>query len=177
MPSSAAHPPVLPSFPTRRSSDLRVLPSRGVPTLVALGALAAALFAFRGFLDTTRARILVRIGSFINQFQQSTPDRCLNSCRNASFRSEEHTSELQSLRHLVCRLLPPTLRSSPLSLHDALPISACCPAAACPPWLRWVRWPPPCSLSGAFSTRPARAFSCASAASSISSSKAHLIAA
>ncbi|HKA70621.1 MAG TPA: hypothetical protein VKE26_02380, partial [Xanthobacteraceae bacterium] len=63
----------------------RVLPSRGVPTLVALGALAAALFAFRGFLDTTRARILVRIGSFINHFQQSTPDRCLNSCRNASF--------------------------------------------------------------------------------------------
>src|ERR1039458_10264174 len=39
-------------------------------------------------------------------------------------RSEEHTSELQSLRHLVCRLL---LDSSPteiytLSLHDALPI-------------------------------------------------------
>src|SRR5262245_37217827 len=24
-----------------------------------------------------------------------------------AFRSEEHTSELQSLRHLVCRLLPP----------------------------------------------------------------------
>src|SRR5262245_66469141 len=63
----------------------RVLPSRGVPTLVALGALAAALFAFRGLPDTTRARILVRIGSFINQSQQSTPDRCLTSCRSASF--------------------------------------------------------------------------------------------
>src|SRR5438045_4097223 len=41
-------------------------------------------------------------------------------------RSEEHTSELQSLRHLVCRLL---LDSSifacyTLSLHDALPIWA-----------------------------------------------------
>src|ERR1035441_7334008 len=39
-------------------------------------------------------------------------------------RSEEHTSELQSLRHLVCRLL---LDAQPakiytLSLHDALPI-------------------------------------------------------
>src|ERR1035441_10616363 len=32
-------------------------------------------------------------------------------------RSEEHTSELQSLRHLVCR------DHYPLSLHDALPIS------------------------------------------------------
>src|ERR1039458_8377369 len=42
------------------------------------------------------------------------------------FRSEEHTSELQSLRHLVCRLLfdndtsPPEIYT--LSLHDALPI-------------------------------------------------------
>src|SRR5262245_28407185 len=31
-------------------------------------------------------------------------------------RSEEHTSELQSLRHVVCPVRPP------LSLHDALPI-------------------------------------------------------
>src|SRR5262245_10939901 len=37
-------------------------------------------------------------------------------------RSEEHTSELQSLRHLVCRLLPPAAVYT-LSLHDALPIS------------------------------------------------------
>src|SRR5438046_1494112 len=41
-----------------------------------------------------------------------------------SARSEEHTSELQSLTNLVCRLLldsaPPEL--SALSLHDALPI-------------------------------------------------------
>src|SRR5436853_87425 len=39
-------------------------------------------------------------------------------------RSEEHTSELQSLRHLVCRLLLVTspAESYTLSLHDALPI-------------------------------------------------------
>src|SRR5262245_47405832 len=41
-------------------------------------------------------------------------------------RSEEHTSELQSLRHLVCRLLLENATSPPeistLSLHDALPI-------------------------------------------------------
>src|SRR5262245_53190524 len=36
-------------------------------------------------------------------------------------RSEEHTSELQSLRHLVCRLLSPSALYT-LSLHDALPI-------------------------------------------------------
>src|SRR5690349_21238537 len=40
-------------------------------------------------------------------------------------RSEEHTSELQSRRDLVCRLLlaPPIPVTYPLSLHDALPIS------------------------------------------------------
>src|SRR5262245_24102234 len=39
-------------------------------------------------------------------------------------RSEEHTSELQSLRHLVCRLLLDlaTNQIYTLSLHDALPI-------------------------------------------------------
>src|SRR5690625_1173365 len=44
-------------------------------------------------------------------------------------RSEEHTSELQSRGHLVCRLLlvipPPTPPPSPRSLHDALPIYPC----------------------------------------------------
>src|SRR5436853_606433 len=41
-------------------------------------------------------------------------------------RSEEHTSELQSLRHLVCRLLLDTSSTElyTLSLHDALPISS-----------------------------------------------------
>src|ERR1035438_1742716 len=40
------------------------------------------------------------------------------------FRSEEHTSELQSLRHLVCRFLldAATTEIYTLSLHDALPI-------------------------------------------------------
>src|SRR5205085_2342208 len=40
-------------------------------------------------------------------------------------RSEEHTSELQSQSNLVCRLLlaTATTETYPLSLHDALPIS------------------------------------------------------
>src|SRR5205823_4614634 len=43
----------------------------------------------------------------------------------AAVRSEEHTSELQSLAYLVCRLLleTPTAQLYTLSLHDALPIS------------------------------------------------------
>src|SRR5262245_57440713 len=48
-----------------------------------------------------------------------------------SQRSEEHTSELQSLRHLVCRLLldPRAAQIYSLSLHDALPI--CRPIPGC----------------------------------------------
>src|SRR5439155_397421 len=55
----------------------------------------------------------------------------LNSCRFFSStsamrlsRSEEHTSELQSRGHLVCRLLHESAATATytLSLHDALPI-------------------------------------------------------
>src|SRR5437899_2137269 len=46
-----------------------------------------------------------------------------------NIRSEEHTSELQSLRHLVCRLLLENVAAPTgiftLSLHDALPIWWC----------------------------------------------------
>src|SRR5262249_42532625 len=44
--------------------------------------------------------------------------------KDASGRSEEHTSELQSLTNLVCRLLnhPSPSEIYTLSLHDALPI-------------------------------------------------------
>src|SRR5207253_688332 len=44
--------------------------------------------------------------------------------RSGSPRSEEHTSELQSRGHLVCRLLLDTALTAlyHLSLHDALPI-------------------------------------------------------
>src|SRR5690348_3247186 len=48
----------------------------------------------------------------------------LPSRRNSTSRSEEHTSELQSPVHLVCRLLLDTATTQiyTLSLHDALPI-------------------------------------------------------
>src|SRR5262245_51700440 len=52
---------------------------------------------------------------------QMSPVRPATALNFAVPRSEEHTSELQSLRHLVCRLLPDPARCS-LSLHDALPI-------------------------------------------------------
>jgi PrtD family type I secretion system ABC transporter len=44
----------------------RVLPSRSVPTLVALVILATGLFAVQGVLDLIRGRMLVRIGSWLD---------------------------------------------------------------------------------------------------------------
>jgi PrtD family type I secretion system ABC transporter len=45
----------------------RVLPSRSVPTLVALSVLALTLFAFQGVLDVIRSRILVRIAATLDE--------------------------------------------------------------------------------------------------------------
>ena len=44
----------------------RVLPSRSIPTLVALAMIAGVLFAFLGLLDITRSRILARVGGELN---------------------------------------------------------------------------------------------------------------
>jgi ATP-binding cassette, subfamily C, type I secretion system permease/ATPase len=45
----------------------RVLPSRSIPTLVGLAVLVAVMFSFQGILDALRARVLLRIGSSINE--------------------------------------------------------------------------------------------------------------
>src|SRR5881394_108205 len=45
----------------------RVLPSRSVPTLVALSVLALTLFAFQGVLDVIRSRILVRVAASLDE--------------------------------------------------------------------------------------------------------------
>ena len=45
----------------------RVLPSRSIPTLVALVILAAGLFLAQGLLDMIRGRVLVRIGSRLDE--------------------------------------------------------------------------------------------------------------
>src|SRR5215475_6804347 len=45
----------------------RVLPSRSVPTLVALVLLAAGLFMAQGILDLIRGRVLVRVGQRLDE--------------------------------------------------------------------------------------------------------------
>src|SRR5205823_12285303 len=101
--ASSAHPPALHSFPTRRSSDLKT-PKRCSSSI------------------TTRPRSLKTTSPEISRCVPITistpPSR--NSCKTffcsdcerkrlsisrRTGRSEEHTSELQSLAYLVCRLL------------------------------------------------------------------------
>jgi ATP-binding cassette subfamily C protein len=45
----------------------RVLPSRSLPTLIGLALLALMLFAFQGVLDALRGRILLRIGTALDE--------------------------------------------------------------------------------------------------------------
>src|SRR5205814_4276027 len=76
-------PPPLHSFPTRRSSDLYTLQS------------VTSLVEARAPMWRCAAPTAPRSGS----------SRRWASAWSSRGRSEEHTSELQSLRHLVCRLL------------------------------------------------------------------------
>src|ERR1700742_783361 len=45
----------------------RVLPSRSVPTLVALSILALTLFTFQGVLDVIRSRVMVRVAASLDE--------------------------------------------------------------------------------------------------------------
>src|SRR5205814_9346086 len=91
--SSHRPPLALHSFPTRRSSDLPPCSARIRKTI---GRIARRSASSDGRNRATSASIPRRPVS------KQSPALCLTSSRA---RSEEHTSELQSLRHLVCRLL------------------------------------------------------------------------
>src|SRR5207253_584030 len=69
-------------------------------------------------------RWLRRAREQLEQGRLPRPVRANDAEGRARLRSEEHTSELQSRGHLVCRLLLDTARTGlyTLSLHDALPI-------------------------------------------------------
>jgi ATP-binding cassette subfamily C protein PrsD len=45
----------------------RVLPSRSIPTLLGLAALALGLYIFQGILDVVRTRVLVRLGAWLDE--------------------------------------------------------------------------------------------------------------
>src|SRR5205814_9570345 len=89
----------LPSFPTRRSSDLVVGQQlRGVVGAAELLAAEAELLGSKQVGE----RVLAGYGGKHRPLRR---DRLQPRGIEGGLRSEEHTSELQSLRHLVCRLL------------------------------------------------------------------------
>src|SRR5438046_3169848 len=122
--SSAVHRD-LHSFPTRRSSDLSSCSSemgqRLRKSLVRPGDAAALLLLARTLL-----LVLCRLRMPVSVLLTRCSGNSSSNNRRILTRSEEHTSELQSLTNLVCRLLlpPPSTEIYTLSLHDALPISA-----------------------------------------------------
>src|SRR5439155_19962083 len=82
----------LPSFPTRRSSDL------DLDAGVHLHKIESAV-RVEEKLDRSRAHVADRLGQLHGRVDR------LRGRGNDRVRSEEHTSELQSRGHLVCRLL------------------------------------------------------------------------
>src|SRR5262245_63014907 len=80
-------------------------------------------FFFFFFNDTATTEIytlslhdaLPILGSFAAGRARDRPAGCAGERRCRRGRSEEHTSELQSLRHLVCRLLLEKKKQKPLN--------------------------------------------------------------
>lgn len=75
----------------------RVLPSRSIPTLVALIILAAGLFAAQGLLDLIRARVLVRIGT---RLDEELSARVYETIVRLPLKVGNRTDGLQQLRDL-----------------------------------------------------------------------------
>jgi PrtD family type I secretion system ABC transporter len=75
----------------------RVLPSRSVPTLVGLLALALTLYVFQGFLDALRGRLLVRIGI---RLDQAMSDRVYATVMRLPIQAPKRGESIQPLRDL-----------------------------------------------------------------------------
>src|SRR5262249_62421833 len=90
----------LPSFPTRRSSDLAADDAKGGRDMMRFTRVAIAL----GCTAMSATQADAAPPSRAREAAVSTA--VITNCyKMADRRSEEHTSELQSLTNLVCRLL------------------------------------------------------------------------
>ena len=75
----------------------RVLPSRSVPTLLALLVLAVVLYAFQGGLDLIRGRISVRIGRYLDE---TLGERVFDAIVRLPLKAKGDGDGLQPLRDL-----------------------------------------------------------------------------
>src|SRR5207253_3539245 len=92
------------SFPTRRSSDLSALMFDYVLTGPISG-VAAGQYVIGLILETLTKQLDVAIAQPTQDAWKSWGSVAIACAVTLYFRSEEHTSELQSRGHLVCRLL------------------------------------------------------------------------
>src|SRR5205823_12562150 len=94
------HPP---SFPTRRSSDLSgaAFATRAVPVMPPPPPTFSMITCCPSASESPTARIRPAVSLELPAAKGIT----IVTGRVGQFRSEEHTSELQSLAYLVCRLL------------------------------------------------------------------------
>src|SRR5690606_41417839 len=99
---SSGHLPDLPSFPTRRSSDLSDKKHVRIREQLPHHLLADVLLRGHARHHDTCGRRNNERGNLCNQAIANGQQR-IDLCRLT--RSEEHTSELQSRENLVCRLL------------------------------------------------------------------------
>src|SRR5690606_41275537 len=95
-------PPHLPSFPTRRSSDL-VTGEQPMPAGEQVALQQALAHMFRQHLDHPAVAIQPDVEFADLGLPVAAGD--LQNIVQPVARSEEHTSELQSRENLVCRLL------------------------------------------------------------------------
>src|SRR5262245_62992893 len=93
----SALPPTLTPFPTRRSSDLISLATQ--KQVHGAENAATAVQSIAGVATQTEQGVL-QSRRTVDELAQLAEELTAKLSR-----SEEHTSELQSLRHLVCRLL------------------------------------------------------------------------
>src|SRR5207253_9778773 len=91
-------PLLLPSFPTRRSADLALIVALAEVPLFGVVVLGRSPTA--AALMLVRFTALIPVGALLGGVIASRLSPALVGAR-----SEEHTSELQSRGHLVCRLL------------------------------------------------------------------------
>src|SRR3954471_1893875 len=92
----------------------RVLPSRSIPTLVALSILALTLFAFQGVLDVIRSRVLVRIAATLDE---RLSGRVYDMVVRMPLRSKNPGDGLAPLRDLD-QIRSFLVTSGPLALFD-----------------------------------------------------------
>lgn len=100
----------------------RVLPSRSVPTLVALSLIVAAVYILLGIFDWLRQRILSRIGVELDRrLGGPVLGAVINGQLRGSSTSAQPSRDLDNVRHFLSGLGPTTLFDLPwIPLYGAL---------------------------------------------------------